>query len=146
MVARQRVVRAQLGEERHHHPPNRIPALRVLLALKRLLKDLERPTVVALVPCLEGRRQLGIAGQTGACEQPVGHEVSPRALEQLDRLVGIAAPQQQLAEFAPSGRVVRVELDGSAQRLLVAARGELVGLGGHECVESGPPRRAAAHR
>ena len=68
------------------------------------------------------RRQLLVAGQLRAGGEPVGDEVAGHAVEQLERLVGLPAREQQPGQLAPSRRVVRVDLERAAQRLLVAAR------------------------
>ncbi len=62
-------------------------------------------------------------------------------LEQLARLVAVAALDQQPGERQRGLGVARVQLDRLAQRLLVAGVGQLVGGGGEQLVEEGVDRR-----
>ena len=56
-------------------------------------------------------------------------------LEHPQGLVRLALREQEPAERAARGGVIRIELERPLERLLVAVRGQLVGLGGHEGVE-----------
>jgi hypothetical protein len=55
VVASERVIRPQLGEERHHHAPDQVPALRLAFLLEGVLKLFKRPAVIVLVPPTPGR-------------------------------------------------------------------------------------------
>ena len=141
MLARQRMLGAELGEDRHHHPADEVSPLRIA---QGRLQQLESASGVSPIPGVEGRVQLGITHQAGAGRQSLGHEVARKVLEQVEGTVGVAASQQQPAEPAPSRGMSRVELERPAQGVLVLALGELVGRGGNEVVdEVARPRRGA---
>ena len=63
MLARERVVRPELGEEGDHQATDQVLALSVVLLLNGLLQPLQRRGAVALVPGLECRGELLVAGQ-----------------------------------------------------------------------------------
>src|SRR5919206_154395 len=100
MLARERVVRAELGEEAYHRAADQILALRVALVHEGVLQLLEGGLLLAAVPGLEGGVEPGVARELEARKEPVGHEVAGLALQQPERLVGLAAPEQQLGELA----------------------------------------------
>ena len=71
-----------------------------------------------------------------ARQETAGHEVALGVVRQQGpRLVAVAARDQQPPERHRGGRVAGVVLERGAQRGLVAARGQAVGLGGEEGVE-----------
>ena len=48
---------------------------------ERRVEQLQRPSGVAGVPSLEGRLEVLVGGQLGACRQPVGDEIAAHARE-----------------------------------------------------------------
>ena len=98
-------------------------------------QPVERALVVAPVPGLEGGLQVLVVRQPHTSHEPVRQEVARNVLQQVQRLVGVAALDQQPGQLAPGNRVARVDLECAAQRLLVAAQGKLIRLRGHERVE-----------
>jgi hypothetical protein len=108
VVARQLALRAQLGEDRHHHAADVV----ALLGVRQSgLEQLQRLLVVAGVPGVEGGLQL-VAGaaEAGARPEALRDEVAGHALQQLERLVGLTAAEQQARQVAAGGRVIRVGL------------------------------------
>ena len=87
-----------------------------------------------------GGRELGAGGKA------VGDEVVRVRLQDLQRLTGIAAFEQQPAEANRSPSLTRVELEGLSQRLLVVGVREPVGFRGDDLVEESldPGRRDGA--
>ena len=99
MLASERVVGPELGEDRDHHAPNEVAPLRVL---QRLLQALEGRPRVARVPGLEGR--LRAPGRPASCARatrPVRDEVARERLEQLERL---ARSRRARSSSLPSSR------------------------------------------
>jgi hypothetical protein len=88
--------------------------------------------MVACVPGLESRRQVLLVGEPGAGGQPVRHEVAGHSLQQAERLRRLSPAQQQAPELAARDRVVGVDLERAAQRVLVAAADQRVGLRRHQ--------------
>ena len=76
MLARERVVGAELSEDRDHHAPDQVAARRVGLRGEGGLERLERGRVVAAIPSGEGGREIGAGGavatgdRAGGCLRP----------------------------------------------------------------------------
>ena len=144
MLARKRMIGAELSEDPDHHAPDQIAPIGVLLGGNRVLEELERLAVIAFVPGREPRAQVGVrrsgtvpvaALQARTGHEAIGEEVSGYALEQLERLIALAAREQDPAEGDRRLRMAGIDVERLAQRLLVASRGELVRRRGDERVQ-----------
>ena len=152
VLARERVVGAELGEDPDHGAADQVAPLLVIRRGERLLQRLEGGLVLAGVPGLKGAleqvraglRAVAVPGaQAGAGGQALGEEVAGQRLEQLQRLLAVAAAQEDAPQLRRCIGVARVECQRLAQRLLVPGGDQLVGGGGDELVEKGldPGRR-----
>jgi hypothetical protein len=114
VLAGERMVRAELGEDADERAPEQVAALRVALGRERVLQQFERQCVIALVPGGECGLELIVAGEPGPGRQAVGQEVAARGLEQLEGFFGIVAPQQDPRQRSLGLRVAGVELESAA--------------------------------
>src|SRR5436190_4959291 len=143
MLARQRMVRPELGEDRDHDLAQEIAALGVIGLRDRLLKALQGRLELAGVPGLEapGDRPVAVGAvaelqaEPRASGEALGLEV---AVEPLDRVEGpgrIAPLDEQPPELPCRAGVAGIELERPSERALVVGRRELVGLGGDDPVQ-----------
>jgi hypothetical protein len=129
------VLDAELVEDPHDDLADLV--LRAVGARQRADQQLERALRLAGV---ERGERVGQVRRGGALEaDPRGEagaaEVARRAVQQLERLVVLAARVQQARERDERVGAVGLQLDRLAQRGLVAARDERVRLGGQQRVE-----------
>ena len=110
VLARQRMVGAELGEDRDHHPAQQVAPLGVVglarpppggpRAPPRGRPRPRRRSSASSVPRAVGAVVAELGGQPGPRGQALGLEVAVKAVEQLERLVGLAAREQQPAQLA----------------------------------------------
>ena len=120
VLARQRMVRAELGEDRDHHAPDRVAPLGVE---QRAWSSLERPAGVAARPT--PRRPARAPGPRPAARARRARRRRSRPLRRSSSSSASSVSPRassSRAELAREPRVVGVELERPAQRLLVAAR------------------------
>ena len=139
MLAGERVVRSELGEDRDHHLADLVPALGVVGARERLVERLEGGLVVTRVPGREralqvvgaGDRAVAVRGRKPrAGGQAFGDEVAVEAVEDPERLLRLAVLEQHATEPRRRPDVARVDLERLSKRVLVAGLDEPVRLGG----------------
>src|SRR4051794_34185694 len=101
MGARERMVRAEVREDRHHHPAQEVAALRVRLGGDLHLQRFEAVLVVAAVPALERVEELrsrAVRREPDTRGEPLGDEVARQRLEDHEGLLVVATFDQQPAQ------------------------------------------------
>ena len=119
----QRMVGAELGEDRHHDAAHQVAPIGIVGLGEDLLKAFEGRLGVAGVPGREAPRQRSrparravpeLDGQPRPGGQALGLEVAVSVLEKLQRLGSLAARQQDMPSFGRGG-VAGIELERLAQ-------------------------------
>ena len=110
------MIRPQLGEDADHRAAEKVAGLGISAGRQGLLKQLEGAFRVVLVQSLKGGSERVVPGehQLRTRRQAVGHEVARARLQHVQRLLELAALQQQPPERAPGLGVAGVELERAA--------------------------------